>query len=84
MPDLDGLALFRSFARPVTLPIVMMTGHGDVPLAVEAMKLGACDFIEKPFDGEALLRALQAALEQGGLTARSTRSCRTSCGGWRP
>ncbi|MCP1537964.1 response regulator FixJ [Methylorubrum extorquens] len=67
MPDLDGLALFRSLrSAGHALPIVMMTGHGDVPLAVEAMKLGACDFIEKPFDGEALLRALQAALEQGG------------------
>ncbi|KQQ13262.1 two-component system response regulator [Methylobacterium sp. Leaf123] len=70
MPDLDGLALFRSLrSAGHTLPVVMMTGHGDVPLAVEAMKLGACDFIEKPFDGEALLRALQAALDQSGQNA---------------
>ena len=67
MPGVDGLELLRRLrGRGHTLPVIMMTGHGDVPLAVEAMKLGACDFIEKPFDDEALLRALQAALEQGG------------------
>ncbi|MEN3212599.1 response regulator [Methylorubrum populi] len=67
MPGLDGLALFRCLrSAGHTHPVVMMTGHGDVPLAVEAMKLGACDFIEKPFDGEALLQALYGALERGG------------------
>src|SRR4051812_1711137 len=58
MPDVDGLELLRRLrAGGYMLPVVMMTGHGDVPLAVEAMKLGACDFIEKPFDDEALLQA---------------------------
>ena len=67
MPGLDGLELFRRLrSAGHTLPVVMMTGHGDVPLAVEAMKLGACDFIEKPFGGEALLQALHSALERGG------------------
>jgi two-component system response regulator FixJ len=67
MPGLDGLELLRRL-RSVghALPVIMMTGHGDVPLAVEAMKLGACDFIEKPFDDEALLQALRSALERGG------------------
>lgn len=63
MPDVDGLELLRrvkACGRP--LPVVLMTGHGDVPLAVEAMKLGAADFIEKPFDDEVLLKALQGAL----------------------
>ncbi|MEP9377417.1 response regulator FixJ [Aquabacter sp. CN5-332] len=63
MPDIDGLELLRRVkagGRP--LPVVLMTGHGDVPLAVEAMKLGAADFIEKPFDDEVLLKALRAAL----------------------
>src|SRR4051794_16351468 len=67
MPDVDGLELLRRLrAAGYTFPVVMMTGHGDVPLAVEAMKLGACDFIEKPFDDEALLQAMRSALERGG------------------
>lgn len=67
MPDVDGLELLRRLrADGYTLPVVMMTGHGDVPLAVEAMKLGACDFIEKPFDDEALLQALRSAQNRGG------------------
>ncbi|MGW9822345.1 two-component system, LuxR family, response regulator FixJ [Methylorubrum extorquens] len=67
MPDVDGLELLRRLrAGGHTLPVVVMTGHGDVPLAVEAMKLGACDFIEKPFNDEALLQALRSALDRGG------------------
>ncbi|GJE04205.1 response regulator FixJ [Methylobacterium isbiliense] len=67
MPGLDGLALLRRLrAGGHALPVIMMTGQGDVPLAVEAMKLGACDFIEKPFDDEVLLQAVNSALERGG------------------
>lgn len=67
MPGIDGLELLRRLrAAGCKLPVIMMTGHGDVPLAVEAMKLGACDFIEKPFDDETLLHALRSALERGG------------------
>ncbi|AWN42780.1 response regulator FixJ [Methylobacterium durans] len=67
MPGIDGLELLRRWrAAGHTLPVVVMTGHGDVPLAVEAMKLGACDFIEKPFDDEALLQALRSALKRSG------------------
>ncbi len=66
MPGIDGLELLRRLrAVGHTLPVIMMTGHGDVPLAVEAMKLGACDFIEKPFDDALLLQALRAATERG-------------------
>lgn len=69
MPGLDGLELLRRLRGDGhTLPVVMMTGDADVPLAVEAMKLGACEFIEKPFDGEVLLNAVHAALERGGVT----------------
>ncbi len=63
MPGLDGLELLRRLkaVRP-NLPVVIITGHGDVPLAVEAMKLGAADFVEKPFDDERLIGVVQAAL----------------------
>jgi two-component system response regulator FixJ len=64
MPGIDGLELLRRVvASGALLPVIVMTGHGDVPLAVEAMKLGAVDFIEKPFDDETLLSAIRTAFE---------------------
>ena len=67
MPGMSGLDLVRKVRElGVTAPVVVMTGHGDVPLAVEAMKAGARDFIEKPFSDEVLLRALRAACESRG------------------
>jgi two-component system response regulator FixJ len=63
MPDIDGLELVRTLqSLKADLPIIVITGHGDVPLAVEAMKAGAVDFIEKPYDGEILLGAVRSAL----------------------
>lgn len=64
MPDVSGIDLVRKLKeRQIELPIVMITGHGDVPLAVEAMRAGVVDFIEKPFENEALLRSIRAALD---------------------
>ena len=66
MPDMTGLELLHELkARTCGLPAIVITGHGDVPLAVEAMKAGAVDFIEKPFDEEAIVNAVQSALERG-------------------
>lgn len=64
MPEMGGLELVRRLKeRGVTLPVVVITGHGDVPLAVEAMRAGVVDFIEKPFDDEVLLRSIRMALD---------------------
>lgn len=64
MPGMDGLELQRRLnERTVNLPVIIMTGHGDVRLAVEAMKAGAIDFIEKPFDDDVLLVAIRNAIE---------------------
>jgi two-component system response regulator FixJ len=63
MPGIDGLELQRRLkGLDVNLPFIIMTGHADVPLAVEAMKAGAIDFIEKPFDDKLLLSAIDTAL----------------------
>jgi two-component system response regulator FixJ len=63
MPELDGLALQRRLtALGIRMPVVVMTGHGDVPIAVEALKAGAADFLEKPFDDAQLLSVVQSAL----------------------
>jgi two-component system response regulator FixJ len=66
MPGFDGLALQRRLAElGIDLPVIVMTGHADVPLAVQALKEGAFDFIEKPFDDDRLLASVRGALEAG-------------------
>jgi len=67
MPDIDGIELLRRLnSSPDTrkLPVIVMTGHGDVPLAVEAMKLGALDFLEKPFEDDRLIGMIETVLSQ--------------------
>ncbi len=67
MPGLSGLELqHRLKELGIALPVIIMTGHADVPLAVEAMKAGAVDFIEKPFDDEVMLSAIRIALDRLG------------------
>src|SRR5438552_1414081 len=66
MPEMDGLELQQEInKRDLDLPLVVMTGHGDVPLAVRAMKAGALDFVEKPFDDELILASVKRALQIG-------------------
>ena len=72
MPGLDGIELLKRMkASNSTFPIVIMTGHGDVPLAVEAMKLGAVDFLEKPFEDDRLIGMIEAAIRQAEPAAKS-------------
>jgi two-component system response regulator FixJ len=66
MPDMSGLELQEEIARRQSgLPVIIITGHGDVPLAVRAMKAGAIDFIEKPFDDEKMIDSIRRALDVG-------------------
>jgi two-component system, LuxR family, response regulator FixJ len=65
MPQMGGLEVQRELIRRnVALPVIFITGHGDVPMAVEAMRAGALDFIQKPFNDDELIRRVQKALEQ--------------------
>ena len=74
MPDLDGLALQRRLtALGVPPAVIVMTGHGDVPIAVEALKAGAADFLEKPFDDERLLAVVRAAADRQPACADAGR-----------
>jgi two-component system response regulator FixJ len=65
MPGTSGLELLKRLRKDgSSVPVIVMTGHGDVPLAVEAMKHGAADFLEKPFDDETMLVSVRGALNQ--------------------
>lgn len=65
MPGTSGIDLLRRLREfKINVPVIVITGHGDVPLAVEAMKVGAADFLEKPFDDEVLLASVRSALRQ--------------------
>jgi two-component system, LuxR family, response regulator FixJ len=71
MPEISGIDLLRRLKElKVGIPVIVITGHGDVQLAVEAMKIGAADFIEKPFDDELLLKAVKSALGQSEKDAQ--------------
>jgi two-component system response regulator FixJ len=76
MPGMDGLQLQqRLLADGTSIPVIIMTGHADVALAVEAMKAGAVDFIEKPFDNKVLISAVKSALARhSDERGRSQRS----------
>ena len=72
MPGIDGIELLKRMkAGHSVFPILIMTGHGDVPLAVEAMKLGAVDFLEKPFEDDRLIGMIDAAIRQAEPSARN-------------
>ena len=74
MPGMSGVDLLRRLKElKIGVPVIVITGHGDVALAVEAMKVGAVDFLEKPFDDDVLLASVQSALKrQDGETKRYT------------
>ncbi|MGY4496815.1 two-component system response regulator FixJ [Bradyrhizobium sp. GM24.11] len=72
MPGIDGIELLKRMkAQHSPFPILIMTGHGDVPLAVEAMKLGAVDFLEKPFEDDRLVAMIETAIRQAEPAAKS-------------
>jgi FixJ family two-component response regulator len=65
LPSVSGIELQRALAaRGVTIPIIFITGHGDIPMSVEAMKAGAMEFLTKPFRGQVLLDAIHKAIER--------------------
>jgi FixJ family two-component response regulator len=74
MPDMDGLALQQAMVkRGINLPVIFLTGHADVPRAVQALKAGALDFLEKPISSTALLERVRAALAHGAASREEDR-----------
>ena len=70
MPDLSGVELLKRLRElPVRIPSIVITGHGDVPMAVEAMRAGAIDFIEKPFENTVIIEAIKHAASELSKTA---------------
>ena len=84
MPDMDGFQVMAELAsRGIDWPVVVMTGHGEVPVAVRAMKAGAVDFLEKPFEEDVLLGSLERAfglLKERGQKAERRRSAESRIG----
>src|SRR5215510_3089647 len=85
LPDLNGLELQKLIASDrIDMPIIFITGHGDVPMTVQAMKAGAVEFLTKPFDDEVLLTAIRQAIARSTATLsdqaelQSVRECYAS------
>ncbi|UCF33996.1 MAG: response regulator transcription factor [Phycisphaerales bacterium] len=77
MPGMSGLALLEQLRNDgVTIPVILLSGHGDVSMAVQAMKSGAFDFIEKPFSDDLLLDRIQKAVQLDRETRRNRAQCR--------
>lgn len=80
MPGMDGVQLMRILReRGITWPLIVMTAHGEIPLAVQTIKLGAIEFLEKPFEFEALEYCLHAAFTQIGASNESIAVHNTAC-----
>jgi FixJ family two-component response regulator len=67
LPDLNGLDLQREIATESSLPIIFVTGYGNIPMTVQAMKAGAAEFMTKPFDDNEMIRAIESALAQSRI-----------------
>jgi two-component system response regulator FixJ len=79
MPEMDGLQLQEELGkRGIDIPVIIMTGHGDVPLAVRAMRAGAMDFIEKPFGDDVMLASIRRALDIGRRVHNQMEEARTA------
>jgi two-component system, LuxR family, response regulator FixJ len=77
MPGIDGIQMLRRLkSLQCSFPVLIMTGHGDVPLAVEAMKVGADDFLEKPFDDDLLIAMVDSGLKRAEPEARNEAATR--------
>jgi FixJ family two-component response regulator len=70
LPGLNGLELQRQLAERTEMPIIFLTGHGDVPTSVQAMKAGAVEFLTKPFNNDVLLDAIRGAIENSRVALR--------------
>ena len=71
LPDLNGLDLQKQLADRTDMPIIFITGHGDVPMTVQAMKAGAVEFLTKPFSDDVLLDAIGSAIERSRAALRA-------------
>ena len=81
LPGLSGLDLQQQLAERTDIPIIFITGYGDVPMTVRAMKAGAVEFLTKPFDDEVLLDAIRDAIERSRAALRQEARCK-SCGAY--
>jgi FixJ family two-component response regulator len=77
LPDLNGLELQRQLAERTDMPIIFITGHGDVPMSVQAMKAGAVEFLTKPFNDDVLLDGIRGALDLSRAALRQDLEIRT-------
>ena len=76
LPGLSGLELQQQLAERTDMPIIFITGHGDVPMTVQAMKAGAVEFLTKPFKDDVLLDAIRGAIERSRAALRQDSEMR--------